>query len=474
VKRNKKIIHLLILICCIFFTLAAYLTYFQIFKSEKVVKSPYNRRQSAAEDNIKRGSIFDRNGVVLAQNSNNKDKRERVYPFGALYSHVIGYNSVIYGKALIENEFNDYLLNISKLKSVVGLSDSLLKGEKQGNNLYLSIDNSLQEYAGRLMGNKKGAVVVMNPKTGEVLAMVSKPDFDPNNKMLAKNWKGLADSKDSPFLPRATQGLYAPGSTYKVAVAAAALENGFGDITFEDKGSVIIDGKEFSNSKKKAYGKLNLEKALTVSSNVAFSQLGVMLGSKAMKEMAAGMGMEGSIPFDIPVNRSTFPYNNMGKTDLAAAGIGQGKLLVTPLHMAMLASCVANKGVMMKPVMVTKAVSPDGKEIKKWGTEKLYNVMSADTAEKVKKMMVGVVKSGTGKSAAISGVTVAGKTGTAENELTGKEKNKEHAWFIGFAPAENPQVAVAVIVEYCGTSGGTTSAPIAGKLMEKYLKGVKR
>lgn len=472
-KINKKIIHLLILICCIFFTLAAYLTYFQIFKSEEVVKSPYNRRKSAAEDNIKRGDILDRNGVVLAQNSNN-DKRERVYPYGALYSHVIGYNSVIYGKALLENKFDDYLLNINKLKSVVGLNDSLIKGGKQGNNIYLSIDHSLQEYAGRLMGNKKGAVVVMNPKTGEILAMVSKPDFDPNNIMLIKKWKELADSKDSPFLPRATQGLYAPGSTYKVAVAAAALENGLGDMTFEDKGSVIIDGKEFSNSKRKAYGNINLEKALAVSSNVAFSQLGVKLGSKTMKEMAANIGMEGNIPFAIPVNRSTFPYNNMEKTDLAAAGIGQGKMLVTPLHMAMLASSIANKGVMMKPLMVTKAVSPDGKEIRKWGAEKLYNVMSADTAEKVKKMMVEVIKDGTGKSAAISGVTVAGKTGTAENELTGKEKNKEHAWFIGFAPAENPQVAVAVIVEYCGTSGGTTSAPIAGKLMGKYLKGIKR
>jgi peptidoglycan glycosyltransferase len=459
---------------CIFFSLAVYLTYFQIFESEKVVKSPYNRRQSAMEDDIKRGSIFDKNGIVLAQNNNTKDKRERVYPFGALYSHVIGYNSIIYGRALVEDKYNDYLLNVNKLKSVVNLNNSLLKGDKQGNNLYLSIDHNLQKYADRLMGNKKGAVVAMNPKTGAILAMVSKPDFDPNNTVLVRSWKGLADSQDSPFLPRATQGLYAPGSTFKVAIAAAALENGLEDITFDDKGSVIIDGKEFSNSRKKAYGKVNLESALTVSSNVAFSQIGVKLGSKTVKEMAAGIGMEGNIPFDIPVNKSTFPYNNMGKTDLAAVGIGQGKMLVSPLHMAMVASCIANKGVMMKPFMVTKAVSPDGKEIKKWGAEKLYNVMSADTAEKVKQMMIRVVKDGTGKSAAINGITVAGKTGTAENELTGKEKNKEHAWFISFAPAENPQIAVAVIVEYCGSSGGTTSAPIAGKLMESYLTGIKK
>lgn len=473
-QSNKKIIRLLILMCGIFFSLAAYLTYLEIFKGDQIVTSSYNRRQSIKEDNTKRGSIYDKNGVVLAQSSKVKDKWERKYPYGSLYSHVIGYNSAVYGKTLIEQKFNDYLLNLNKLKSVINLNDNLLKGEKTGNNLYLTIDHNLQKLADKLIGERKGAVVVMNPKTGGILAMVSRPGFDPNNGKLVEDWKGLVDSEDSPFLPRATQGLYAPGSSFKVVIAADALESGLEHITFDDRGTVNIDGKEFSNSNKKAYGKINLEKALTVSSNVAFSQLGVKLGSKSIKNIALKIGMEKGIPFDIPVNRSIFPYSNMGETDMAAASIGQGKILVTPLHMAMIASCIANKGVMMKPIMVTKVTSPDGKEIKSWGPEKLFDGISEDAAEKVEKMMVNVVKEGTGKNASISGVSVAGKTGTAENELTAKDKNKVHAWFIGFAPAENPKVAVAVLVEYCGSSGGTVSAPIAGKLMEAYLKGIKK
>jgi peptidoglycan glycosyltransferase len=472
-QRNNKIIHLLVVMCVIFFSLMAYLTYFQLFTGKKIESSPYNRRQQLKEDNTKRGSIFDRNGVILAQSNNVKGKWERFYPYKDLYSHVIGYNSEVYGRTLLEEKYNKYLLNINEVSAVLGLNGNPLNSKKEGNNIYLTIDHKLQKLASDLLGTKKGAVVAMNPKTGGILAMVSKPGFDTNNNWLVKNWKTLVESEESPFLPRATQGLYAPGSTFKVAVAASALEKGLGDIIFDDKGTINIDGKNFSNSKKKANGRINLEKALTVSSNVAFSELGVKLGENALKEMALKIRMEQNIPFDIPVKNSVFPYKSMGKTDMAAISIGQGKMLVTPLHMAMIASCIANEGVMMKPILVTRVVDTDGKEIKKWGPQKLQTSMTADTAEKVKNMMVKVVQEGTGRSASINGIKVAGKTGTAENELTGKGENKEHAWFIGFAPAENPQIAVAVIVEYGGGSGGTVSAPIAGKLMESYLNSTK-
>lgn len=469
-KRNNKIIHVLIFICTIFFSLMVYLTYFQLFTGKKIESSPYNRRLQIKEDNTKRGNIYDANGRILAESTDVKGKWQRKYPYGSLYSHVIGYNSEVYGRALIEEKYNNYLLNISELRSVMGINSSLLQGKKMGNNMYLTIDHSLQKLANDLMGAKNGAVVAMNPRTGGILAMVSKPGFDPNNRALIEKWKELVDSEDSPFLPRATQGLYAPGSTFKVAIAASALENGLEGLTFDDRGTVKIDGKNFGNSNKKAYGKIDLEKALVVSSNVAFSQIGVKLGEKNIRDMAQKIGIGKSISFDIPFKKSVFPYDSMGKTDMAAAAIGQGKMLVTPLHMAMLASSVANNGVMMKPLLVNRVVDPEGKEIKKWEPIKLGNTFSYDTAKKVKNMMVKVVKEGTGKSAAIKGITIAGKTGTAENELTGSGANKEHAWFIGFAPAENPRIAVAVIVEYSGGSGGTVSAPIAGKLMDAYLK----
>lgn len=321
------------------------------------------------------------------------------------------------------------------------------------------------------MEERNGAVIAMNPKTGEILALVSKPDFDTNAESLTENWKALVESQQAPFLPRATQGLYTPGSTYKIVTSAVAIENGLDGLKFNDKGVITIDGKEISNSKGKAYGEIDLKKALAVSSNVMFAQLGVKLGQDKLADMAKRVGFGSDIPFDIPVSKSLFPYQKMEQNDMAAAAIGQGKILVSPLHMAMIASGIANNGMIMKPFLVRSIVSPTGKEIKGTKPDEFKRIMESDVASRVSMMMREVVVSGTGKKAAIKGINVAGKTGTAENELTAQKKNKEHAWFVGFAPAENPQIVVAVILEYSGSSGGSAAAPIAQKVMAKYLKG---
>lgn len=468
-KENKKIIHILVFVCLLFLSLIIYLTYFQLFTEAKIVSNPYNRRHTAVEDNTLRGSILDRNGVVLAKSQKSGDKQERIYPFGSMYSQIIGYDSKVYGKSLLEAGFDNYLLNINVVNPVYNLKNKLTTKQKEGNDLYLSIDNNLQTLGEQLLGNRNGAAVVMNPKTGEILAMVSKPDFDPNSQNLSEHWQELVESQVHPFLPRATQGLYAPGSTFKVLISAAAIENGMESKTFEDNGSVVIDGKQISNQGGTAHGTIDLKNAFAVSSNVVFSQVGLELGEKHLRDIASRAGLGRDIPFDVPVSRSLFPYKSMNKTDMAAVGIGQGKLMVTPLQMAMIASAVANDGVMMRPTLVNRIVSPDGSEIKSIKPAELYHVMIAETAEKIKQMMQAVVDIGTGKNAAIPGVHVAGKTGTAENELTVKQGGKEHTWFIGFAPVEDPQVAIAVIVEYSGSTGGTTAAPIARKLMSAYL-----
>jgi penicillin-binding protein A len=342
--------------------------------------------------------------------------------------------------------------------------------EKYGNNLVLTIDHNLQQLAYRLLNGRNGSVVAMNPKTGEVLAIASNPAFDANEKSLSKNWQELVESKEYPFLPRATMGLYTAGSTFKTITSAAAVETGLGDGSFEDKGSVIIDGKKFTNQGGKAYGTINLQRALSVSSNVAFSQLGVQLGEKKLKDISGRFGFGDSIHFDIPLKKSLLNYENMSKADMAAVAIGQGKVLVTPLHMAMITSCIANNGVMMKPMLVSRIQSYQGKEVKAIKPSVLYgDVISRETAYIVKNMMKEVVKNGTGKNAAIQGVHVAGKTGTAENELSARDEDKEHTWFVGFAPAENPQIAVAVILEYNGGTGGKTAAPIARDIMKAWL-----
>lgn len=464
-KQNKRIIHLLIALSLMFLSLIGYLTYFELFEKEKIITNSYNQRQWEREDNTLRGEILDRNGKVLAQSKLNGDKPERIYPYGRLYSQVIGYNSRSYGKTLLEAKFNKQLLNINEFTPVLDIKDKVTGEKKVGNNLYLTIDHSLQVRANKLLNGKNGAIVAMDPKTGAILAMVSKPDFDPNNKALQANWTELVEAENDPLLPRATRGLYAPGSIFKTAITLAAIKNGLGDETFEDDGTIIIGGKKIANFGGKAYGSIGIKDALAVSSNVAFSQLGVKLGEDKLKEMAKNIGMNRDIPFDISLESSRFPYSSMDSTDMAAVGIGQGKILVTPLYMAMLVSSIADGGVMMEPFLVNDVVSPKGRVLWSRTPTPLRRVAEAQTAAQVKEMMEAVVEKGTGKNARIRGVAVAGKTGTAENEKNGKE----HAWFIGFAPADDPQIAVAVILEYSGSTGGKTAAPMAREIIAQWL-----
>ncbi len=471
--ENKKIIKVLISMLLLFFILMGYLTYFGMFIGPKYILSSYNRRQQLEEEKVLRGSIFDRNGIVLAKSEIKNEHQERVYPYKNLYSQVIGYNSRVYGRSLLEMTYNNYLLGMDEYSKALNAFSISGNVTRSGNNLYTTLDHSLQQLGEKLLEGKTGAIAAIDPKTGEVLALVSKPDYNPNENSLGTHWQDMTESVDSPFLPRATRGLYAPGSTYKVVTAALAVENGLGGLKIDDRGKVVIDGKTFSNDKDQAYGNIGLSDALAQSSNVFFSQLGVKLGENQLKDIANRMGLNKDIPFDIPVSNSLFPYKQMGKTDMAAVGIGQGKLLVSPFHMALIASSIANGGVMMKPTLVNKVISPKGLVMKENKPAELYKVMEADTAAEIGQMMQQVVNEGTGKKAAIKGIKVAGKTGTAENEISIKQKGGEHAWFIGYAPAEDPVIAIAVVLEYEGRTGGTAAAPIAGKMMGEYLKSLK-
>jgi len=466
--ENKKIIQVLVAICFLFFIIVGYLTYIQLFRSRDLMANVYNRRQYKIEENTARGNIYDRNGVLLAYSEANGEVQERIYPYGALYSQVIGYSSKVYGKSQIEAAYNNVLLGIDDLSQVFGMVSGSNYPTRKGNNLYLTIDHKLQALGGELLNGRKGAVVAMDPKTGEVLALVSSPNFDPHAKKLEENWQSMIESPDAPFLCRATQGLYAPGSTFKILVTAAAVEKGLESKVFDDNGSVVIDGREIRNSESRAYGKIDLKRALAVSSNVVYAQLGTELGMESFVDITYRAGFEKEIPFDIPTSKSRFPYENMNKIDLAEAAIGQGKVLVSPLHMAMITSAIANEGVMMEPVLVKSITNSEGKTTKELKPVKLGNVMEKSVAEKIKIMMQEVVTSGTGHNAAIKGINVAGKTGTAENELSVKKKAKAHSWFVGFAPAEDPKIAVAVIVEY-GGSGGDVAASIARRIMSEYL-----
>ncbi len=472
-STNSRILHIFIAIGILFACLAGSLTWFELHGKTSVMKSAFNRRLQAEENQILRGSILDRKGVVLASTEIQGESRVRVYPFNNRYTHVIGYDSLTYGKTLLESRFNDTLLGRDGLE-IIGKVGSLLTGEKRsGHNLVLTLDDDLQKKARTLMGGNRGAIVALDPKTGAILAMVSTPDFDPNAGRMEEEWPNLAEDENSPLLPRAVMGLYPPGSTFKVVTAAAAIENGLADTQFDDSGSIVIDGKTISNHSGKAYGNIDMIKALTVSSNVYFAQLADLVGAEALTKKAHSAGFGDSLTLDIPLTDSRIGTADMGKTELAATGIGQGKLMATPLQMAMISAGIANEGTIMKPYLVGSTTDVSGKVLKTAAPQTLYRFTDATTAEAITDMMISVVKKGTGTKAKISGTTVAGKTGTAQNEKSAQGEGFDHAWFIGFAPAEDPQIAVAVILEYQGKGGGQAAAPIAGKVMGTWLKSLK-
>ncbi len=453
---NKKIIRVLIVVSALFLSLLTYLLYFNMFQSEKLLTHPYNRRQWDEEKYVTRGKIYDKNGLLLAETVGDGDSIRRVYSQGRLYSHVIGYCSQIYGKSLLEREYDRELLGKDNIDIFQG-------DKKKGFDLNLTIDNTVQAYAYEQMQGKRGALVAMNPKTGEVIAMVSLPDFDPDAAALEGQWNTIVEDENAPLIPRAVQGLYPPGSTYKIVTAAAAYENGMKDRVFEDTGAFEAGSFKVENYNNKKYGEISLGQAFRVSSNQVFCTVGYELGSEKIAEVAKRFGINTQLDFDIPIKDSRIEYKNMTKEDSALVSIGQGQLLTTPLHMAMICSTVANNGQMVMPYVVDSVTKNDF-TVSKATTKVIGQPISLDCAQYIQQLMVDAVQNGTGTRAQLRGITVAGKTGTAENET-----ESDHAWFVGYAPAEAPQIAIAVILENDGTSGGDAAAPIAGKVIKQYL-----
>ncbi len=461
--ESKRIIRILISLCGLFISLILYISFFQVFTADKIVTNSYNKRQWIDEENILRGEITDRKGIVLVNSINTDKGQVRNYKYGRIYSHIIGYSSREYGKSGIEAAYNKELLDLNDSNPIGELKNILTDGESLGNNVVLSVDHEIQNYAYNLLGNRKGSIVLMNPKTGEIYSMISNPSFDPST--LKENWEDIVANEDSPLLNRATMGMYTPGSIFKLITATAAIEDRETDETFICEGSINIDGYILRDYGGIAHGEVDLSEALAKSCNVAFSQIGLEIGDDKLRRTAEKYMFNNSIPFDLRTAKSIFPGKISSKPELGASAIGQGKVLVTPLNMAMVASAIGNQGEMVKPILVKEIINHNNRVLRKNRTEILAKATSPEIAEQLKYMMIDVVEKGTGKNARISNVQVAGKTGTAENE-----SGKEHAWFIGFAPADDPIVAVAVILESSGKTGGTEAAPIARDLMKRAIQ----
>lgn len=464
-KESKRIIIVLAGMCMLFVSLIVYISYFQVFKAQTIKNNSYNKRLWIKEDKTLRGSIMDRNGKILVYSENTGDKQLRHYKYGRLYSHVIGYSYREYGKTGIELKYNNYLLDISENQAINELKE-IVSDKSIGNNLKLTLDHGLQERARNLLKGKKGSIIAMNPTNGEIYAMVSAPDFDADT--LKNDWKVVSESAESPLLNRATQGLYPPGSIFKVIPSIALINNTEIDKNYKCTGETVVDGYTIKDYNSKGHGEIGLREALIFSCNTYFAEKSIQIGKEKMGEISERFLINREIDFDLPVKASRFPYKDkLGETDIAAAAIGQGKVEVTPLNMLLITSAIANRGEMIKPVVLKSVLTNEDKVKRQVKSELLTSPIDVDTAEKLKDYMIDVVSRGTGKAAGISGISVAGKTGTAENR-----SDKSHAWFIGFAPAENPQVSVVVLLEEEGSTGGRAAAPIAGDIMKYAINNI--
>lgn len=445
-RRNMKFSMWIFII--LFVMLIVYLGYSVLVYGEKWYATPYNPRLRNAIDTVAGGSILDRNGVQLAYSADGKRQYNGNNEIRKSVSHIVG---DVHGKSMgAETVFAKYIYGLDK--NIIDRIEGIFTGDdSEGSDITLTIDAELSSYIYQNMGGKRGAVVAINYRTGEILASVSILTFDPTT-------VGTAELEDTQLLNRATQGRYPPGSIMKIMTASAAIEQGI-DINYTCTGKDVIGGQVVTCTKE--HGNLNLNQAFAKSCNTYFAQLSVKIGGSNLLKQANKFGYNTLFNFpDIEIYRSKFE-NSSELGDVAWAGIGQYTDLITPMHAAMITGMVANDGVMMQPKLLKNV---EGSSSFKFGTTIYKRVLSEQTAATLQGYMRDVVTNGTGTSAGISGINVYGKTGTAEYYEDGEVKN--HSWFVGYTDQNNPY-AVAVIFEGAGF-GSTAAAPMA-RLVLNYL-----
>lgn len=432
----------------LFAVLIGNLTYVQVFKAKEYQSMPSNNHTIARSAYVKRGSIITSDGVTLAESLQAEDgSYARSYPNGNLAAHTVGYISTQYGTSGVERTMNETLTGSKDYSTWENALTSLSGGSQPGNSVKLTIDSRIQTAAEEALSNLKGAIVVLDPRTGAVLAKASSPTF--NNADIASAMEG--EDSDSALYDRATDALYTPGSTFKVITLAAALETGTAslDTYYNASASTEIGGAKITNYQDADYGDISLKQAFTVSSNVAFAQVANQVGADQLVSFARAFGYGDDLGQDFSTTASVMPKaSDMTDWELAWAGagqpVGQGHTAgpqTTCMQNAVMAAAIANGGIAMNPYVVAQTLAPDGTVVKETGTKSLGQAISETTAQQVGEAMLSVVENGSGWRAAVPGVKVAGKTGTAEVD------NAVNSCFVGFAPYDEPTVAISVIVE---------------------------
>lgn len=453
----------------IFLSLAGYMVYFNAVEREDVISSPYNTRQNQFQERILRGSLVSADGQVLARTDTDGEGNEtRVYPFANMYAHVVGYDAK--GKSGLESLAN-FSLMTSHNNYVDQVKNEIMENKNPGDNVVLTLNHTLQQVAYNALGSYQGAVVVMNPQTGAVLASVSKPDFNPNT--VDSDWEILVnDSANSSLLNRATQGAYPPGSIFKVVDALAYLrEHGTIDgFQYTCNGKITVDGHTIPCFGGEVHGTEDFTTAFAESCNTAFTQMGLDLGKTALTSAAESLLFNAKLPVALDYNKSKFDLGeNPGKPLLMQTSIGQGNTLVSPMHMALITSAIANKGKLMEPYYIDHVETVSGRTVETTKSKVYKELMTESEAQVLKNLMAEVVTRGTGTQLSGETYSAAGKTGSAE--YYGSDGSiKTHSWFIGFSNVENPDLAVAVIAEGAGT-GSKVAVPVAHEIFNAYYYG---
>ena len=468
-KHNTELSIVTWIFVILFMMLIGRIVYILVAESDSLRSNINNTKADSNSENVIRGDIITGEGTLLATTLLDEyGNQTRSYPFDNVFAHVIGYASN--GKSGLEAEENyDLLTSHASLLKQIQAGEN---GEKiQGDRLVVSLNPKLQQAAYYALGSYRGAVVVMEPDSGRILALVSKPDFNPNT--IGSEWETLsADTASSPLLNRATQGLYPPGSTFKMITSLAYLRahpKDYAQFSWNCQGALTQGDVTITCYGDQMHGQEDLASAFANSCNTAFAQIGLDLDNAELRKTAEDFLFNRSLPTRLPSSQSVFSLKKDSSAgEQMTTAIGQGDTLVSPLHMALITSTIANGGVMMKPSLVDRIETSDGTLVKEFDPEIFRKIMTPEEASILTEYMTGTVTGGTAAALSGNGYTVAGKTGSAEYE-TG-ETTGTHSWFCGFAETGEPHIAIAVIAEDGGT-GSSTAVPIAKQILDTFFYG---
>jgi penicillin-binding protein A len=474
---NTPITRLYLVVLALFAVLVAGTSWNTIFRADALRDNPRNRRALLEQQRIRRGVIRDDKGNLLARSLRQSDGTyTRTYPDDGLFSHAVGYSFTRYGRAGLEQSQNNPLSGSTTQLGTI--FDRLSGSQPEGDDVVTTLDPNAQRAALQGLNGRKGAVVALDPQTGAIKVMASVPGYNPNDIAKPGAFTHLNQDDSAPLLNRTTQAGYPPGSTFKVVTAIAAMDSGrfTPQSTVSGKNLKPISGVPLRNFNNETFGDITLTDALTHSVNTAWATVGEKLGKATMAKYMDRLGFDKQVQVDLPSSerRASGEFSSgrlirptSDAVDVGRMAIGQDKLNVTPLQMAMVASAVANGGRLMKPHLTDRIVDRDGRTVDTIQPSEMSQVMSPQAAGEVADMMGRVVQEGTGTAAALQGISVGGKTGTAEVD---RPCGPNQVWFIAFAPRQDPKVAIAATVECSAGTGGEVAGPIAKQVMQELLK----